>query len=93
MRSVLFAALLLSTPAMAQQQCIPVATLVDDLGERYDEQIVWQGVVAAPNGGRVEIMLFQSAKGSFTIAAVQGITACILSTGQDATPIETGKGI
>jgi hypothetical protein len=81
----------LTVKAHAQQQCPPLESMIDELGKKYQEQIVWQGVAPTPRGP-VEVMLFQSPKGTWTIIQVVGITACPLGAGTDATPIETGKG-
>jgi hypothetical protein len=78
--------------AYAQQQnCVPLETLVTDLGEKFKERIAWQGVVNSPQGP-IETMLFQSKKGTWTFVTVRGVTACILAAGESGTPIgETGE--
>ena len=78
--------------AKAQQQCPPLESMIEELGNKYQEQIVWQGVTPTQRGP-IEVMLFQSPKGTWTILQVVGITACILRAGVDATPIQTGKGV
>lgn len=78
--------------ARAQEQCPPLEAMIEELGQKYQERIVWQGVAPSPRGP-VEIMLFQSPKGTWSILQVVGITACPIAGGTDATPIETGKGV
>lgn len=72
--------------ARAQQPCPPLEAMIEELGQKYQERIVWQGVAPSPRGP-VEVMLFQSPKGTWTILQVVGITACPIAGGTDATPL------
>lgn len=73
--------------AEAQQQCPPLSALVEELGTKYGERIVWEGTAPTPQGA-FEIMMFQSPKGTWTIVQVQGTQACMFAAGKDGTPIE-----
>jgi hypothetical protein len=77
--------------ARAQEQCPPLERLVTDLGEKYGEQIIWEGTVPTQQGGAFEAMLFQSEK-SWTFVIVQGISACVVAAGTDSNP-PLGKGV
>lgn len=80
--------------AHSQPACEPLAKVIDDLGSKFQEQIVWEGIAVSPRGGPpVQALLFQSPKGTWTMIAVQGITACLMAAGTDATPLENGKGV
>jgi len=76
-----------------QQRCTSLSTLIEDLGTKLQQRIVWEGTIPTPSGTPVEAMLFQSPKGTWTLIAVQGVTACLMAAGANATPIETGKGV
>lgn len=82
-----------SGTANAQPKCMDLSTLVDELGEKYGEVIVWAGNMRTPPGApEVKVMKFQSPKGTWTLVAVQGIQACFMSVGDGATP-SIGKGV
>lgn len=90
-------ALLLMTPqahAQAPQQpiCAPMSQLVPAWQEVHSERIVWEGVTATPSGP-IELVLFQSEKGTWSLFVVQGGIACLRAAGQSGTAIQTGKGV
>jgi hypothetical protein len=65
-----------------QQQCPHLSALVDELGEKYGEQVIWGGTAAQ---GQVRFMLFQSPEGTWTFVQVQGVQACPVAAGQSGT--------
>lgn len=79
--------------AEAQPACEPLAKVIDDLGSKFQEQIVWEGTAVPRGGPPAQVLLFQSPKGTWTLLAVHGVTACLMAVGTDATPLETGKGV
>lgn len=75
--------------AAAQELCFPLPSLIDELGKKFGEVIVWEG--AAEN---VETMLFQSPKETWTLVRVQGGNGCIIGAGKHGTPVgETGEEV
>lgn len=90
------ALIMLGTGAAHAQEptkCAPLSTMIEDLGTKFGERIIWEGTMPTPSGAPVAAMLFQSPRGSWTMAAVQGTNACLMAVGMDGTPIETGKGV
>jgi hypothetical protein len=73
------------------QPCPPLEAMIEELGTKYGERIVWEGTAPTPQGP-IEVMLFQSDK-TWTIIQVKGISACIVAAGESGTPIETGRGV
>lgn len=88
------AMLFYTSRAEAQPACEPLAKVIDDLGSKFEEVIAWEGT-AVPRGSNppAQVLLFQSPKGTWTLLAVHGVTACLMAVGTDAAPLETGKGV
>jgi hypothetical protein len=77
--------------AEAQQQCGPFESVIEGLAVAH-EVIVWEGTMPTAQGP-VEVVMFQSAKGSWTLVAKSGTTACLMAMGNAGTPLETGRGV
>ena len=75
-----------------QNLCAPLSQIVPAWRDTHKEQIVWEGVSPTPNGP-VELILFQSEKGTWTLFIVQGGLACMRAAGNAGSPIQTGKGV
>lgn len=76
------AALLASTPAIAQQPaCGDYAEAVEHLNKEYGEVLVWQAL-----SGRGPILqIFQSVEGTWTVLAVMPSgQACVMDAGEGA---------
>lgn len=89
----LLVALLLSAPKASAQQviCMSLENLTSHLHEKQGEEIAWSGVTPLKDGGEVRIILFQSARNTWTLAAVQGTQACVIGIGLAATPVVIGR--
>jgi hypothetical protein len=87
---------ILTVKAHAQQPpqnlCAPLSQIVPAWRETHKEQIVWEGVSPTPNGP-IELVLFQSSTGSWTLFIVQQGIACMRAAGNGGTEIQTGKGV
>ena len=79
--------------ARAQQNaepiCAPMSQLAPAWEEHHKERIIWEGVVPTPQGP-VEMVLFQSDKGAWSMFVVQGGVGCLRAAGTDGTPINGG---
>jgi hypothetical protein len=77
--------------AQERQVCGPAEILLRQFSEIHKERPVWEGTVHSETGP-VEVILLQGDKNTWTLFAIQGVTACILASGKDATPI-ADKGV
>lgn len=77
--------------ARAQQPplCAPLSQLVPAWEKIHNERIVWEGVSPTPQGP-IELVLFQSEEGTWSLFMVQGGIACLRAAGGDATPLDRG---
>ena len=87
----LLALFILTPKAQAQPRCGPFESVIDGLAVAQ-EVIVWEGTMPTAQGP-VEVVMFQSAKGTWTLVAKSGTTACLMAMGKDGTEIETGRGV
>jgi hypothetical protein len=84
---------ILTVKAHAQEiLCEPMPTMVKRLGVAK-ELIAWSGVTVAPDGSPIELLIFQSSRGTWSLVRIIGPTGCIIGKGNAGTPIENGKGI
>lgn len=82
-----------STEVHAQNVlCEPMPQMVNRLGVAK-ELVVWGGVAQGPEGTPIEIILFQSNRGSWSLIRVASNIGCLIGQGNSGTPIETGKGV
>ena len=89
----LLANLLLLTPAKAQaSNCFPLESLIEAVGGKLGQELVWTGITPAPNTA-VRVMLFQSQSGAWTLVAAHGVTACIIGFGREGEAVATGLPI
>lgn len=73
------AALLLASPAAAQQQCGTVEQAYKLLTETYHEQRIMTG--AAAGGAVAEV--WASEEGTWTFLIIQGELACMIASGEN----------
>jgi len=95
----LMALLVLPPPAHAQEPppsngpiCAPMAHLIPAWQEVHKERVVWEGTSPTPQGP-IELVLLQSASGTWSLFVVQGGIGCLRAAGNSGTPVATDKGV
>jgi hypothetical protein len=93
----LMALLYLTPKAQAQEPppgpiCAPMSHLIPAWQEVHKERVVWEGTSPTPNGP-IELVLMQSASGSWSLFAVLNGIGCLRAAGNSGTPVATDKGI
>lgn len=70
--------------------CAPLSQIIPAWRERFQEHVIWEGVVPAEQGA-VEFVLTQSDKQTWSLFVVQNGIACLRAAGQDGTDV--GRGV
>ena len=72
--------------------CAPMAHLIPAWQEVHQERVVWEGTSPTPQGP-IELVLLQSASGTWSLFVVQGGIGCLRAAGNSGTPVATDKGV
>lgn len=84
------AAVALASDVFAQSvPCFPLESVIDT---NNGQTLTWQGVTPTRNG-TARMMLFQSPEGSWTLFAVHGVLACLISFGREGEAVASGLPI
>jgi len=72
--------------------CAPMVHLIPAWQEVHQERVIWEGTSPTPQGP-IELVLLQSASGTWSLFVVQGGVGCLRAAGNSGTPVATDKGV
>jgi hypothetical protein len=88
-RAAIIAALLIATPAAAEQ-CFPRQHAINQLDSEYNEKVIAMGL--ASSGGVLEVLVSPTGSWSIIVTQPNG-TSCLMISGEHWGKVKTGDKI